>query len=222
MNASDRYIDNMDVEGQMPPLIKEVFENLRYEVTWLHAKWAIYSQLFCCGEEQLSFLDSMASGFFVIVRDSLENELIVGLCRLTDPATTGRRKNLTLARLAETLKETDIATDFQSRFQKIDQACSPLREWRNRRLAHSDFPTALGQSRLPEVAWETIDSALARVGGLMNLVQGHFLDSEFDYRSFTNLNDGEEVVFYLKEARQHEEEEKSRALGAMGKPRADV
>jgi len=226
---SDRHIDNMDIDGPMPPPIKEVFENLRYEVTWLYSKWAIYSQLFCRGEEQLSFLDSMAPGFFVIIRDSLENELIVGLCRLTDPTTTGRRENLTLARLAETLEEADIAKEFQSRLHKIDQACSPLREWRNRRLAHSDFPTALGQSQfpLPKVAWETIDSTLKSIGNLMNLVQIHFLDSEFGYESFTNLNDGEEIVFYLKEAQQHEEEERSRALEAIGKShnpadRADV
>ncbi|MFY9825725.1 MAG: hypothetical protein WAM82_30405 [Thermoanaerobaculia bacterium] len=220
MRQEGRYIDNMDVDGPMPPHIKDVFEGLRYEITWLHAKWAIYSQLFCHGAEQLTFLDSMTPGFFVVIRDSLENDLIVGLCRLTDPSTTGRRENLTLARLKETLnseeeEEEDLKRVFDLRLEKIDRTCSPFREWRNRRLAHTDFPTALGQSQtpLPGVAWEAIDAALRQVGSLMNLVQIHFLDSEFDYRSFTDLNDGEEVVFYLREAQRYEEEERMRVLG---------
>jgi hypothetical protein len=47
----------------------------------------------------------------------------------------------------------------------------------------------------------------------MNLVQRHFLDSEFHYESFTDLDDGEAVVFYLREAQKYEEEEKRRAMG---------
>jgi hypothetical protein len=32
--------------------------------------------------------------------------------------------------------------------------CSPLRKWRNRRLAHSDYPTIVGeaQASLPKIA----------------------------------------------------------------------
>lgn len=256
----------------MPPEIKQIFEALRYEVAWLHAKWSLYSQLFCQGEARLIFLDSMAPGFFVIVRDSLMNELIVGLCRLTDPSTTGRRANLTLTRLAESLEaaNTDPAThvveepgvgeegvdqpelerlppghglagedqaerlgeadearqagraalagirqQFASCLVELDRTCSPLRAWRNRRLGHSDLPTALGNSPdpLPPIAWTAIDNALEEVRGLMNLLQEHYLDSEFRYEHFTDLNDGEGLVFYLEEARKFEEQEKRRALG---------
>jgi hypothetical protein len=216
---SDRYIDNMGVDGPMPPEIKEIFEALRYEIAWLHAKWSIYSQLFCQGDARLEFLDSMAPGFFVIVRDSLLNELIVGLCRLTDPSTTGRRENLTLARLAESLEVANIdpaiRQQFASYLVSLDQTCSPLRAWRNRRLGHSDLPTALGNSPdpLPPVTWAAIDGALEEVRVLMNLLQKHYLDSEFFYEHFTDLNDGEELVFYLEEAQKFEEEEKRRALG---------
>jgi hypothetical protein len=141
MMRNGRYVDHLEVEGAMPLQVKEIFENLRYEVTWLHAKWAIYSQLFCRGEDQLSFLDVMAPGFFVVVRDSLENELIVGLCRLTNPSKTGPHENLTFARLAETLGAEqceNLQRTFQAQFRKLDEDCSPLRKWRNRRLAHSD------------------------------------------------------------------------------------
>lgn len=216
---NDRYIDNMDVEGQMPTGVKKIFEALRYEVAWLHAKWSIYAQLFCRGEERLEFLDFMAPGFFVVVRDSLQNELIVGLCRLTDPSTTGRKENLTLARLAEALDSANADSSLRQQFSlqltDLDQTCTPLRDWRNRRLGHSDLPTALGSSPnpLPDVTWNAIDEALRKVRLLMNLPERHFLDSEFFYEHFTDLNDGEEIVFHLEEARRFEDEEKRRALG---------
>jgi hypothetical protein len=212
-----RYVDHLDVEGPMPPRVKETFEALRYEVTWLHAKWAIYSQLFCRGEQQLAFLDSMTPGFFVVVRDSFENELIVGLCRVTEGSMIGRRQNLTLARLAEDLRCVeceDLRGRFESELLKVDEVCSPLRKLRNRRLAHSDYPTSLSKAAdsLPDVAWHDIDNALAQVRGLLNMVEVYFLGSEFHYESFVELDDGEELVFYLREARRWEEEEKRRAL----------
>lgn len=211
MMKNGRYVDNMNIEGPMRPKVKEVFEPLRYEVAWLHAKWAIYSQLYCRGNEQLAFLDAMAPGFFVVVKDSLENELIVGLCRLIEKAKTGRNHNLTLARLKESLsceREREFRGSFSARFERLRRSCAPLREWRNRRLAHSDYPTVTGevQASLPEIPWQTIDEALAEVRTLMNLVQRRFLDSEFHYESFTDLDDGEMIVFYLREAQKYEEE----------------
>jgi hypothetical protein len=236
MVPDDRYVDHMNIEGEMPPKIKVAFEPLRYEIAWLHAKWSIYGQLFCRGEEQLDVLNSMARAFFLIVQDSLQNDLIVGLCRITDPPNTGKRKNLTLSSLAELLKpveemqvkeperengqgdesselrdkEKELWRKFSNQLESLGHVCSPLREWRNRRLAHSDFPTAVGQhpDPLPESVWDTIDEVLVRVRVAMNMVEGHFLDSEFRYDLFTNLDDGEEVVRYLKEAQQRENEER--------------
>jgi hypothetical protein len=219
MANNDRYIDNMDIDGPMPTGVKEIFEALRYEVAWLHAKWSIYSQLFCQGDERLEFLDSMAPGFFVVVRDSLQNDLIVGLCRLTDPSTIGKKENLTLSRLAESLgadnNSLPLIQQFGFQLDYLNQTCSPLREWRNRRLGHSDLPTALGSgpSPLPEVTWSAIDEALEEVRALMNLLEKHYLSSEFFYESFTDLGEGEDLVFYLKEAQRCEEEERRRVLG---------
>jgi len=236
MVPGGRYAEHLNIEEDMPPKIKEVFEPLRYEIAWLHAKWSIYGQLFCRGEEQLDILNSMARAFFLIVQDSLQNDLIVGLCRITDSPHTGKRKNLTLASLAEILKdlkeaqererekeesqtdenpqstskEEELWREFVSQLELLAHVCAPLREWRNRRLAHSDFPTAVGQhpDPLPELVWDAIDEALARVRVVMNIVEGHFWDSEFRYDIFTNLDDGEEVVRCLKEAQQREKEER--------------
>jgi len=213
-----RYIGNMDIDGPMPTGVKDIFEALRYEVAWLHAKWSIYSQLFCRGQERLEFLDTMVPGFFVVVKDSLQNELIVGVCRIMDPSTTGRKENLTLFRLAESLDAANADSVLRQRFgsqlEGLSQTCSPLREWRNRRLGHSDLPTALGASLpVPQVTWSAVDEALARVRELMNFIEKHYLDNEFFYEHFTDLNDGEDLVFYLEEARRCEEEERRRALG---------
>ena len=219
MIDGSRYIDNMDVDGPMPPAVKEVFAALRCELAWLHAKWAIYSQLYCRGDARLGFLDAIAPGFFVVVRDSIQNELMVGLCRLTDPLEAGGNRNLTLSRLAAMLEAVDADTSLREEFDSclaaLDRACSPLRDWRNRRLGHSDLPTALGSSAKPllPVTWSAIDGALAQARTLMNLVERHYLESEFYYEHFTDLSDGDDLVFYLEEAQRFEDEERRRALG---------
>ncbi len=213
LTYGDRYSPNLDIEGSMPDGVKAVFEPLRYEVTWLHAKWLIYQQLFCRDQQRVDLMNRLAPGFFVVVADSLRTESIVGLCRLTDPAKSGSNQNLTLLRLAEAVTSEEpgrFASDVDAEANRLRHAFSPLRTWRNKRLAHTDFPTAVDMQTLPEIPQLTIDNGLAGVRGLMNLVEVHYLNSEFCYDQFTNLDDGDELIFYLSEAERYDEERRRR------------
>ncbi len=216
MESPPRYIANMGVSDAMPVQIKAVYEGLRYEVAWLHAKWAVFAQLFCRVDHRADLLSEMLPGFEVVVRDSLWNELTLGLCRLTDGATTGKNKeNLTLKRLQMLIGESEPASSLSEILDQVDEKSKPLRHWRNRCLAHSDLPTALGQpsQTLPALEQDTFDDLLGLVAQAMNLVEQHFLDSEMHYQSFTDLGDGDDLLFYLEQARALDQQERAEILG---------
>ena len=224
LSISDRCAPNLALNGTMPEEVHDVFELLRYEVAWLHAKWVNYEQLFARGQDRIATMNETAPGFFVVVSDSLTADLILGLCRLTDPEATGKNENLTLDRLAKAIppglakaippdgEPRDFSVVVGEAVEKLRRSCSPLRDWRNKRFAHSDFPTARNLEVLPTVSLQIIERSIAAVRVIMNAIEMHYLDSEFRYEEFTNLDDGDLLIFYLNRALEYEERERNEVL----------
>ena len=150
----------------MQPDIREIYEALRTEVTWLHARWISYSQLFAKTEKRVTLLNECARSLFYFVHETLLNDLLLTLCKLTDPATQGKQKeNLSLERLqnhVEKAGEPILATECKTTLTAIDAYATPLRELRNQQLAHLDLAVALNRATqpLPPVAKHQIDDAL--------------------------------------------------------------
>ena len=53
--------------NSLPTTIEELFEELRNEINWLHAKWIIYRELFDHSEERVDLLNECASAFFCMI-----------------------------------------------------------------------------------------------------------------------------------------------------------
>lgn len=81
----------------MPPDVKTIFEILQEDVIWVHAKWRVFRQLFATNEKRIAILDDFGLDFFQIVPDGLVYDILLTMSRLTDPAETFKRENLTLS-----------------------------------------------------------------------------------------------------------------------------
>ncbi|HVS80322.1 MAG TPA: hypothetical protein VHE60_01140 [Pyrinomonadaceae bacterium] len=84
--------------------IMNAFEAIEDDVLWVHAKWTIYRQLFATSEERISLLNDFAPDFFQIVHDSVLHDIVLTMGRLTDPAETGDKENLTFEQLIKILE----------------------------------------------------------------------------------------------------------------------
>src|SRR5205085_2922820 len=67
-----------------PPEVRVVFEGLRQEVTFLHANWDAFKQLYGT-EESVAALNQTAPGAFQLIGFLFRREFIMGISRLTDP-----------------------------------------------------------------------------------------------------------------------------------------
>lgn len=97
--------------------------------------------------------------------------------------------------------------------QELDglRACSGgIRKWRNRRIAHTDLPTALllHPDPLPGIRRELVDEALERVRNLMNKIEKHYADSETEYEHVIQEGDGKALLVWLQAGLAHEDEER--------------
>jgi len=150
-------------QPSMPPDVKTIFETLQEDVIWVHAKWKVFRQLFGTSEKRIAVLNDFATDFFQIVHDGLIYDILLTMSRLTDPAETFKKENLTLDRLLLMLKrseDTQFVEGLERDLKSLKDECQPFRDIRNRRIAHSDLGTALDYhpNPLPGVSREMIET----------------------------------------------------------------
>jgi hypothetical protein len=192
--------------------LADVYEGLYQEVSWLHAKWKIYQQVFGVSEEQIELLNRIAPAFFHIIQDVLQDEIALSLSRLTDPAQTGfgraARDNLTLTRLIDTLRVTepiDFCDSISASIAEIQAQCWPFRDLRNRTIAHADLSTALHYhpDPLPGISRKMIGDVLTLISNLLNRVLARFESAEVRYSDVVMQGAGDSVIYYLRRAEEY-------------------
>lgn len=155
--------------------------------SWLHANWLIFEQLFATGKERVDLLNEFAPIFFRLCQDSFSDNVISSIGRLTDPHKSAGKDTLSLEQLVskvDSAKYPDLRDALDQQLLSLKVCCQPIRDIRNRRLAHNDLLTALelDSNPLPEIVKDDVDGFLQRVRELMNTIWGYFIpDSELGY-----------------------------------------
>src|SRR5579862_352192 len=95
---TERTLDDAGGEfrDKMGPDLGPVFFALFKEVVWLHAKWQEYRALFGHSPERVDLLNRNAAFFFRVVEDSLWEDVLLHISRLTDPIRSGGNENLSV------------------------------------------------------------------------------------------------------------------------------
>lgn len=156
----------------------DVFDFLEEHLTWLRIRWDNYRKLFDHTEHRIELLNDAASWFFFVIQETLFDDVQLGLCRMTDPAGKGERRNATIEQLLEQLKNFQqdpayVAVDCLA--EKLDKAIEPIRRYRNKALAHLDLTSSLEVHKtkvhpIPVGTSAQISEALTLLGTFLNKV----------------------------------------------------
>lgn len=170
------------------------------ECAWLHLKWAEYLLLFGTKSERVQLLNKAAPAFFRIVQDSLWEDVLLHLCRLTDSPQSAGKDNLTVRRLPSLVREerqaeiADLVEDLQIKSEFA-------RDWRKRHIAHHDLALALGKSAKPleRATREGVDGALAALATLLDAVEIKYTDSTTAYGALSPPGNAEALLCVLRD-----------------------
>jgi hypothetical protein len=147
--ARQSYIAAMGSE--LGPLCFELWN----ECVLLHWKWEEYVTLFGTSPGRINLLNDSAGAFFRIVQDSLWEDILLHISRLTDPPRSSGKDNLTLQRLAR-LVEDQLQPPLRTLLTTCSAACAFARDWRMRRIAHRDLALALEISVSARWHWPAV------------------------------------------------------------------
>ena len=174
--AKKRYQDHMGAEAGA------AFYHVVGEVAGLHAKWGDYTGLF--GKpNRVDLLNEAAPDFFGRLQYTLLDDVMLHLARLTDKPATGKKSNLSIKGLVRLLPDKDHREALDSQIGVMDRRVEACRDRRDRRLAHNDYPLAVGTSPLPllPASRASIREAIDSVTEVVNAISVHYLDAEMAY-----------------------------------------
>ncbi len=184
-----------------------VYSQLWQEVAWIHRNWAHYKELFGEKSSRIELLNEVAPSFFRSVQDALFETVLLHLTRLTDPAQSLGKSNLSLRQLDSLIFDDALKLKVNDLTFKAVESTEFARDWRNRKLAHRDLDLALGQAAKPLLPASrlAVAQALSAIVEVLNAVSSHYLDSTtiFDWHGG---NDSVALLFAIRDGLRAKDE----------------
>ncbi|WP_378944453.1 hypothetical protein [Paracoccus sp. R86501] len=137
----------------------------------------IYSGLYG-DERRIEVLNTASGPVAKVVQDALFDVIVLGICRLLDPAGPARKpsKNLTFAFLIELLPMPDRKGEYDAALEVLRADAAPLRDRRNMHIAHADS-AALREGA--QVGWVSMRQIKSALDGMYDLLSKIYVN-EFD------------------------------------------
>lgn len=196
--AAQAKDDNVAMMGEP---IGTAYSALWQEVAWIHKKWGQYVELFGTSPERIDLLNQAAPSVFRTVQDTLWEDVLLHLARLTDPPKSMDKANLSVRHLASLVANSPIDSRVEALTHAALAASEFARDWRNRRLAHRDLALALGQSVQPlaDASRASVKAALSALDEVLNSVSSHYLDTTTMFNLGPSGDDAVSFLYLLRD-----------------------
>jgi hypothetical protein len=198
----------------MPANVAEAHNLLARELSFLYTKWNVYKRLFCTDDESVQLLNHAASFFFRIWCEVSGDDIILTVCRMTDPPTSkvkGKDKsNLTIEHLVRITPLADpiVKQKLNSILRTIDARCRTFREHRNRRIGHYDLETRLKRpnSHLSGIGINDADDALQSIADVLNTIERYYDGNQQPYKEgIYGSGNGEDLLEFIRRKKDLEQ-----------------
>lgn len=190
----DGYVTSMGED------LGPAFFQLYRKLVELHIVWQQYRQLYGSDEETVHLLNRTAGLFFKIIQDELWDSVLLGISRMTDPHSTGGRKNLTIHSLPLLITDLGLQAELHDLCKAATDNAAFAREHRNKRIAHQDhgYTTDRSSNPLNGVSRERVESMLESLRKVMNRLDLHFRDTTVMYDTFVDESGARLLVSKLR------------------------
>ncbi len=176
------------------------FYELYRKLVEIHVLWQQYRQLFGDDPATIHLLNRTSGLFFKIVQDELWDSVLLGISRMTDPPTTGKKKNLTIQSLPTMISDTKLQGEVQELCDKALVAAEFAREHRNKRIAHQDhdYLSNRNSDPLSGISRTLVEKMLAALRAVLNRLDLHFRDNTVMYEDFVDESGARLLVHKLR------------------------
>ena len=187
--------------AKMGEQLGEHFDALWLDVTWLHIKWSQFVEIFGTTPGRIDLLNKAAPSFFRLIEDIFWQDIMLYFTRLTDPAKSAGRENLTVVSLPDLIS--NAATSEHVRTLVTTAKCTTrfCRDWRNRHIAHRDLKLALREDASPieSASRDDVERALASISDVMYAVRRAYMGSSPPFQAGHTIGGATDLLRLLED-----------------------
>jgi hypothetical protein len=156
-----------------------LYSEIWQQVAWLHVKWEQYVELYGTKESRLTLLNQAAPMFFRVVQDTLWDDVLLHIARLTDSPESMNKANLSIRRFARAVDDGPTKLLVETLVEEALTASEFCRDWRNRHIAHRDLRLVLDATAIPLkfASRAKVKEAINALDAVLNAISNHYLDS---------------------------------------------
>jgi AbiU2 len=204
-------------KGKMGENLGSVYSYLWQELAWLYTKWNEYTTLYGTKASRVEMLNKAAPYFFRVVQDSLWEDIVIHIARMTDPAKSMGKPNISVRQLPNLVEGAELREQLESLVSIAKVASEFCRGWRNRRIAHRDHDLALGNNANPLTpgSREKVKKALQALADILDAVSTHYLESSTMFDMGANHGGGELLLRVLHNGLEAQEARRQRVLAGL-------
>jgi hypothetical protein len=120
-----------------------------------------------------------------LLQGILRDSVVLKICRMTDKARIAGKNTLVLARLCSLIQATDkaLGDKLDIEIKRITMLSTPIREWRNNKLAHLNLEVHLDSANNPLAGfpWFVVENAAAGIRDCLDIARKELTDGEFRF-----------------------------------------
>jgi hypothetical protein len=185
---------------QLPENMRDVFMWLCQDVVSLQNKWDFWLEMF--GKKQnTDLLSELAPASFNIILETLQNDITMAICRLSDPAKNNKQENLSFATLAQKCVEVEIEK-AESLVTEFEILCKPVRQRRNKKVGHRDLNSVIKplENPLPGISQEQIEMIIKKAEDILNFIIQNYDNGELYFHTISP-GGAKELIFWLQKGK---------------------
>lgn len=178
-----------------------LYDSIYNEFVWLSFKWVDYKELFAKKKSRIVILNETAPFFFFTIQKILWENILLGICILSDPPKTGGKKNATIKALPDFINDEILRKNVHLKTKKLMEATEFCRDWRNRYISHKDYHLATDENAKPlkKATTEKLNNAFTLFQEFINLFQNHYFGTYTDFDVTVHYKDAISLLYVLAE-----------------------
>jgi hypothetical protein len=136
----------------------------------------------------------------------------MNIARLTDRTKSCGKATLTIQCLPGLIADQKTAAEVKKLVEVAEGSVGFCRDWRNRRIAHTELALALDQPAavLEEATRGKINAALKAIAQVLNAVEGHYMDVNTAFDGFPPDTGALELLHVMDDGLRLRKERKER------------
>ena len=217
----------LPLNPQIPEELQEVYSRLAGMAFNVLRALGELETLFGASKEAKEAIDLMnqtAPEFFMHHQELLSNHVILSISRLTDKKRSGpgkNQENLTLACLLdlEPTKYPELHADLCKRWEVIQADAKPVRQFRNKVLAHASQEHCLSPSAelVDGITLKSVKDLLNQINDYLATFECPFTGVDASLQCPATVGGAEDLLEYLKLGVDAKEKQHEEARGLTGR-----